>query len=503
MKNIIKTITLALSIFSLNQAFSQDTLHLDFGATQTAPDKAMEDKIVAWGKTLNGKKQDINIIAYYHKGEFKKFAEQRVEEMFLSVNRKVRDLVTIKTQEAQKGENYQRTRVDIIYWAEGSDPKTMADKKKAEEKAAKDAEKKKKEDEEKLAKEAKDKEAKDKKGSSSSATASKDKKDSKDGDKNGVAKTDKQKKEDEKKQAEEEKKALEARQKERWAKYGTRPIKAAGQGDVIKDDEVKRIKESKLIVAEFGNKDDDEGMLRVVKKFWTFTSDVTSMPYKEAKELAKKDEKVLIIFITSAVSKSLPHDGGKFGDFKRQYKEVSSGAFLAIETGKGNVLANTYIPTFGGGITEEILVFGISNINCMLKTMDEKNLSNGRKLEEVYKASFTPQLKEKTLYVLEDWMDEKCDKAKFASIYSGKFEMVSYEKWSSAILNKEDVSYVIIAPRPIGGAFMYIHYLMDAKDGMVRATCAPKVVTKNGKSNTGLINEANVKRYNDALSGDW
>ncbi len=176
MKNIIKTITLALGIFCVNQGFSQDTLHLDFKATQTVPDKVIEDKIVAWGKTLNGKKQDINIVAYYHKGEFKKFAEQRVEEMFLSVNRKVRDLVNIKTQEAQKGENYQRTRVDIIYWAQGSDPKTMADKKKAEEKAAKEAEKKKKEDEEKLAKEAKEKEAKDKKGGSSTATAKKDEK---------------------------------------------------------------------------------------------------------------------------------------------------------------------------------------------------------------------------------------------------------------------------------------------------------------------------------------
>ena len=109
MKNTIKTITLALSIFCLNQGFSQDTLHLDFKATQTVPDKLIEDKIVAWGKTLNGKKQDINIVAYYHKGEFKKFAEERLQEMFLSVNRKVRELVTIKTQEAKKGEDYQRT----------------------------------------------------------------------------------------------------------------------------------------------------------------------------------------------------------------------------------------------------------------------------------------------------------------------------------------------------------------------------------------------------------
>jgi len=99
---------------------AQDTLHLDFGNTQTVPDKAMEDKIVAWGKTLDGQKQNIKVYAYYHKGEFKQFAQQRLDEMYLSINRKVRDLVNIKEQETKKGENYQRTRVDIIYWAEGS-----------------------------------------------------------------------------------------------------------------------------------------------------------------------------------------------------------------------------------------------------------------------------------------------------------------------------------------------------------------------------------------------
>lgn len=497
MKNIIKTITLALSIFCLNQAFSQDTLHLDFGATQTAPDKAMEDKIVAWGKTLNGKKQDINIIAYYHKGEFKKFAEQRVEEMFLSVNRKVRDLVTIKTQEAQKGENYQRTRVDIIYWAEGSDPKTMADKKKAEEKAAKDAEKKKKEDEEKLAKEAKDKEAKDKKGSSSSATAKKDdKKDEKKDDK----KVDK-------KAEEAEKKAHAERLKIRFDTYGSRPTKAAGQGDWVKLKEVKEIKECKLIVAQFGIKEQDDLMMDAVKNYWNFTSDITSMPYKQAKELAKKDPKVFIMFVTSATSKSLPHDGA----FNTSYKRVSSGAFMVIENAKGGVMANSYIPTFEGGLTPEILAFGVSNINCMLKTIEERQLGSNIKVFAAYK-EHSPKLKQKTLYIPEGWVHENLDKAQAEKDYQAKFEIVSYEKWRDAILNKEEVAYVILVPRPVGGKFVYEHYIMDAKTTSVLAISTNNAATMDlgiagnvnlNKSNTGFINNKNIKKYNDALTGDW
>ena len=213
MQKIIKLTTIALAIIFSKQVSAQDTLHLDFGATQTTPDKAIEDKIVAWGKTLNGKKQDINIVAYYHKGEFKKFAEQRVEEMFLSVNRKVRDLVNIKTQEALKGENYQRTRVDIIYWPTGMDTKTVEAKKKEEEKAKKEEEKKKKEAE----KSDKSVKKEDKKEDKKDDKAKKDeKKVEKKADKKEEKKEKVEKPKEEKKPAltKEEKEAAEAKKKE-------------------------------------------------------------------------------------------------------------------------------------------------------------------------------------------------------------------------------------------------------------------------------------------------
>jgi hypothetical protein len=491
MKNTIKTITLALSIFCINQGFSQDTLHLDFKATQTVPDKVIEDKIVAWGKTLNGKKQDINIVAYYHKGEFKKFAEERLQEMFLSVNRKVRELVTIKTQEAKKGEDYQRTRVDIIHWAEGSDPKTMADKKKAEEKAAKEAEKKKKDEEEKLAKEAKDKEAKDKKGSSSSTTA---KKDDKKEDKKAI----------DKKAEEAEKKAQEQRNKERLAKYGFRPTKSSGQGDMVKQSEVQTLKTAKIIIAQFGVKEIDDMMESSIKKFFTFNTNFDVMPYMEAKAEAKKDpDHVFVMFVTGVSSKSLPHDRDDKTTplWKEQYRNISGGAFLVIENAKGGVMANCYLPSFeDGGITEEIVGFGCEAISSMLKTMDEKQMGSNLKLESTYLKD-APALKDKILYIPEGWLSPKFDKDAIKSIYTGQFEIVSYEKWRDAILNKEDVGYAIVVPKPVGGGYVYQHFLVNAKSGKVYAICYPRVATSASKSNTGYINEKNVKRYNDAILG--
>lgn len=160
MKNSIKLSVLVLAIISIQQVYAQDTLHLDFGNTQTVPDKAMEDKIVAWGKTLGGKKQDIKVRAYYHKADFKEFAQKRLDEMYLSINRKVRDLVNIKEQETKKGENYQRTRVDIIYWPAGTDEKSMA---KDTKKDTKDTKKDTKDTKKDVAKDKKDTKTDDKK----------------------------------------------------------------------------------------------------------------------------------------------------------------------------------------------------------------------------------------------------------------------------------------------------------------------------------------------------
>ncbi len=488
MKNIIKTLSLTLIIISANKGFSQDTLHLDFKATQTVPDKVIEDKIVAWGKTLNGKKQDINIVAYYHKGEFKKFAEQRLEEMFLSVNRKVRELVNIKTQEAVKGDDYQRTRVDIIYWPEGQDAKTMAAKKKADEKAAKEAAEKKKKDDEKLAKDAKDKDAKDKKGGSSTTAKGDDKK-------------------VDKKAEELAKKEAEARKKERFEKYGVKPTKTAGQGDFVKDKEVKAIKECKLIVAEFGLEKADKDMMEAVKNYWTFTTDVSSMPYKQAKEMAKKDDKIMIMYFTTATSKSLKHDGA----FNTEYQFVSTGGMMVIENAKGGVMVNSYIPLFGeGGITPEILAFGVTNINYLLKTMEDKNLGSNLKYEGAYKEN-SPALKSRKLLIPEGWISAKFDKAEISKLYTGEYEVVSYERWRDAILNKENVAYTIIVPRSVGGKFLYHHFLMDAGKCMVYAVITPTGASLDlggnninlSKGNTGFINEKNIKKYNDALSGDW
>lgn len=139
---IFKIVLLTFVVANLAIAQS-DTLHLNFAPTQTVPNDSIEARIVKWGKSLKGQHVDIDVVAYYHKSDFKNLADARVDEMYLSLNRKVRDLITIKSQGSKKGKDSQRTRVDIIYWPSGTDGKAaIADKKKDDKKDDKKTDKK-------------------------------------------------------------------------------------------------------------------------------------------------------------------------------------------------------------------------------------------------------------------------------------------------------------------------------------------------------------------------
>jgi hypothetical protein len=57
---------------------------------------------------------------------------------------------------------------------------------------------------------------------------------------------------------------------------------------------------------------------------------------------------------------------------------------------------------------------------------------------------------------------------------------------------------------PIGGEFVYQHYLMDAETASVIYVSQPKMATKVAgfnvsKANTGYINSKNLERYNEAF----
>lgn len=97
-----------------------DTLHLYYQGLQSKTPDTTEAKIAAWAKKLKGKHVDVHVLTYYEKSEFKKYSQERSDEMFLILNRQARDLITIVSNSPVKGAKSQRSTVDVVYTSVGS-----------------------------------------------------------------------------------------------------------------------------------------------------------------------------------------------------------------------------------------------------------------------------------------------------------------------------------------------------------------------------------------------
>ncbi len=121
--NVCSKLAVILTIgffMSLNQVvLAQDTLHIYYQGLQTKILDSNDAKISKWVKSLNGRKVQIEIYSYYEKGEFKKYMTERTDELFMVVNRKARDFITVKFMGAVKGKKSQRSVADLVYTIDG------------------------------------------------------------------------------------------------------------------------------------------------------------------------------------------------------------------------------------------------------------------------------------------------------------------------------------------------------------------------------------------------
>jgi hypothetical protein len=96
----------------------KDTLHLYYMGSQTTVADSNDAKLTKWAKSLKGKHSDVEIYTYYDNSDFKQGMAERCENLSLVVNRKARDLITIKKSAAVKGKKHQRYVADVVYTKE-------------------------------------------------------------------------------------------------------------------------------------------------------------------------------------------------------------------------------------------------------------------------------------------------------------------------------------------------------------------------------------------------
>lgn len=120
----------------------KDTLHLYYRGMATDVADSNDVKLTNWMKSLKGKHWDVEIYSYYDNSEFKKYMNERAENLNMVVIRKARDLITIKFMGPVKGKKSQRSVADVVYTPSGSAaavqaPKTTTEEKKEEKKEKK------------------------------------------------------------------------------------------------------------------------------------------------------------------------------------------------------------------------------------------------------------------------------------------------------------------------------------------------------------------------------
>lgn len=106
-------------------AYSQkDTLHIYYMGMQTAILDSNDAKITRWVKSLNGRHVDLEIYTYYDNSDFKKYMNERMENLHMVVNRKARDQISVKFMGPVKGKKSQRSVADVVYTSANPAPAT-------------------------------------------------------------------------------------------------------------------------------------------------------------------------------------------------------------------------------------------------------------------------------------------------------------------------------------------------------------------------------------------
>lgn len=272
------------------------------------------------------------------------------------------------------------------------------------------------------------------------------------------------------------------------------------QAQAIKLDDVENIKKGKIIVGLSGNSEVDDMFKRVIEEHWDFSEISEYMELDLARNKAKSDDNTYVLYLGKVSSGSLTHQTASFN-----YKVISSGYSVKISEGKKSELYYQFMPSTDEKMPEESVVFAVSSIQYLFKSMVQDGLKSNTKYKDSYK-KHTSELKDKELYIMEGWIDTD---ANIGEYYSAAHKVVSYDTWRNAILEeKEGVVYDIIVPYPISGNYVYQHYLVDAADGTVYAIIMPKVAASSHginmtRSNSGYINKKNLKMYGNALEGKW
>jgi hypothetical protein len=274
----------------------------------------------------------------------------------------------------------------------------------------------------------------------------------------------------------------------------------AVKAQILKLSTVEEIKESKIVVSLTEDEKLNEIWKSAIQERWGFTEIIDFVPEDAAFDKLKAKEVDYVLYLnTKYKARSRTYNNNGF-----RYVYENEGMSIELRDRKRTYDALQFIPPFGDDneYADAFVNFGIDALQYQFEVLIKNNLKSNLTAGDEYN-EYASELKDKTLLILSGWIHKKTTIEEVKELYDGSIEVVPFEDWKEAILEKqEDRAYVVVVPHPMGRTTIYLHYLMDAATGRVLGLGHPKRsfgVFGYSKGNSGFINEKNLEIYNELI----
>lgn len=247
--------------------------------------------------------------------------------------------------------------------------------------------------------------------------------------------------------------------------------------------------------------DYNDMMKMLATKYWKYNDKAVNMPYDQAEEQVKKGNAAIVEFNNVHVPSAHYIQG------QTSVVYITSGLAMEIKGKARRPLEAVFLPQFKDGVTDEIAVYGLMQMQYIMNEFyKDKNLTGFNFYKTKVKDN-TKELQDQTLLVPREWLDEKITPETFGHYYPYKHEVVPYERVVKAILDKEDIGFVMIVPVPGGGGqYMFQHFLCNASNGEIYGVEYPKAAVSMmginlSAKNKPVITEKIIGAYTKMISG--
>jgi hypothetical protein len=238
----------------------------------------------------------------------------------------------------------------------------------------------------------------------------------------------------------------------------------------------------------------NENVKAVVEKFWPFNkTGIQYKTYDEIKVLSKsknKDYAVLICVSAqpSRMSAGFIYSEGLYWvkDVKEDFEDRDDAMFsvMAVNTiedfGSKPVY---YLPLFDVFPTKASLVYGLKGIEAYFDMRIQTKKNGAKQRDEVERleeemAKRAPQLKNKTLIIREEWLDEELTKENLKNYYPYPYQICTREFMDDVVMNQDGkYAYGVVLPYVISGSnrnsILYFQYVLDGADSQTMCAVRP------------------------------